>query len=152
MLGEPRTITPPEPDAPLFAEIIVPRHFAGPFTYRIPTELRTVLRVGHLVFVPFGRSLVQGAVIALSPHHPPAVPLERLKPIRTLVTADRGVDIPPPLLLLAKAVAEAYVAPWGQCLRLVLPPKSTRRDSSRMMLTKEGLEALTTQEDRKSVV
>jgi len=146
MLGEPRTITPPEPDAPLFAEIIVPRHFAGPFTYRIPTELRTVLRVGHLVFVPFGRSLVQGAVIALSPHHPPAVPLERLKPIRTLVTADRGVDIPPPLLLLAKAVAEAYVAPWGQCLRLVLPPKSTRRDSSRMMLTKEGLEALTTQQ------
>lgn len=146
MLGEPRTITPPEPDAPLFAEIIVPRHFAGPFTYRIPTELRTVLRVGHLVFVPFGRSLVQGAVIALSPHHPPAVPLERLKPIRTLVTAGRDVDIPPPLLLLAKAVAEAYVAPWGQCLRLVLPPKSTRRDSSRMMLTKEGLEALTTQQ------
>jgi len=146
MLGEPRTITPPEPDAPLFAEIIVPRHFAGPFTYRIPTELRTVLRVGHLVFVAFGRSLVQGAVIALSPHHPPAVPLERLKPIRTLVTAGRDVDIPPPLLLLAKAVAEAYVAPWGQCLRLVLPPKSTRRDSSRMMLTKEGLEALTTQQ------
>src|SRR6476659_10841776 len=114
MRGEQRTITPQEPDAPLFAEIIVPRHFAGPFTYRIPTELRAVLRVGHLVFVPFGRSLVQGAVIALSPHHSPAVPLERLKPIRALVTAARAVEIPPPLLLLAKAVAATYVAPWGQ--------------------------------------
>ena len=146
MIGEPRTITSQEPDAPLFAEIIVPRHFAGPFTYRIPTDLRAVLRVGHLVFVPFGRSLVQGAVVALSPHHPPAVPLERLKLIRALVTADRAVEIPPPLLLLAKTVAETYVAPWGQCLRLVLPPKSTRLDSSHMILTKEGQEALTKQD------
>jgi len=128
MIGEPRTITAQDPEAPLFAEIIVPRHFAGPFTYRIPAELRAVLRVGHLVFVPFGRSLVQGAVIALSPHHPPSVPLERLKPIRALVTADRAVEIPPHLLLLAKAVAETYVAPWGQCLRLVLPRKLNSLD------------------------
>jgi primosomal protein N' (replication factor Y) len=126
--------------------VIVPRHFAGPFTYRIPTQLRAVLRVGHLVFVPFGRSLVQGAVIALTSHHPPTVPLERLKAIRTVVTAGRAVDISPPLLKLAKAVAEAYVAPWGQCLRLVLPPRSTMVDSSRIILTKEGQDALVKQE------
>src|SRR6476469_3824499 len=146
MLGEQRTITPQEPDAPLFAEIIVPRHSAGPFTYRIPTELRAVLRAGHLVFVPLGRALVQGAVIALSPHHPAEVPVERLRPIRTLVTADRAVEIPPHLLQLAEAVAETNVAPWGQCLRLVLPPKLTRLDSSRMILTKKGQEALNKQE------
>lgn len=145
MIGDPSPSCLLESEAPLFAEVIVPRHFAGPFTYLIPNQLRAVLRVGHLVFVPFGRSLVQGAVIALTPHHPPAVPLERLKPIRTLVTADRAAEIPIPLLQLAKSVAETYVAPWGQCLRLVLPPKSTTADSSRIILTKEGHQALAEQ-------
>jgi primosomal protein N' (replication factor Y) len=146
MIGEPQASDRLETEGPLFAEVIVPRHFAGPFTYRVPLPLRPVLRVGHLVFVPFGRSLVQGAVIALTPHHPPSVPLERLKAIRTLVTAGRVVDIPPPLLQLAKTVAETYVAPWGQCLRLVLPPKSTTVDSSRILLTKEGQQALAAKE------
>jgi primosomal protein N' (replication factor Y) (superfamily II helicase) len=142
MIGEARTSLSLNSESPLYAEVIVPRHFAGPFTYVIPTKLRSVLRVGHLVFVPFGRSLVQGAVIGLTPQHPPAVPLERLKAIRTLVTAGSAVDIPLSLLELAKVVAETYVAPWGQCLRLVLPPKTTTGDSSRILLTKEGRQAL----------
>ena len=146
MLGEPRASATLESEIPLFADVIVPRHFAGPFTYLIPAQLRAVLRVGHLVFVPFGRSLVQGAVIAVTQHPPPAVPLERLKAIRTLVTAGRVVDIPPPLLQLAKSVAETYVAPWGQCLRLVLPPKSTTVNRSRIILTKEGQQALAAKE------
>jgi primosomal protein N' (replication factor Y) len=141
-MGEPQTFGSSDSASPLFAEIIVPRHLAGPFTYLVPASLRAVLRVGHLVFVPFGRSLVQGAVVALTPHRPSTLPLERLKAIHALVTDDRAVEIPPPLLQLAKAVAEAYVAPWGQCLRLVLPPKSTTRDMSRILLTKEGQEAL----------
>lgn len=140
--ADPGTCCTLESEPPLFAEVIVPRHFAGPFTYLIPDQLRAVLRVGHLVFVPFGRSLVQGAVIALTPHHPPAVPLERLKPIRTLVTADQAGEISLPLLQLARSVAETYVAPWGQCLRLVLPPKSKTVDSSRIILTKEGRQVL----------
>jgi primosomal protein N' (replication factor Y) len=141
MIGEPL-----EAEAPLFAEVIIPRHFQGPFTYVIPPPLQAVLRIGHLVFVPFGRSLIQGAVIGLTRHRPPTVPLERLKAIRTLVTADGASDIPASSLQLAKAIAETYVAPWGQCLRLVLPPKSTMVDSSRIMLTKEGQEALTAKE------
>jgi primosomal protein N' (replication factor Y) len=150
MIDEPRALETLRGEAPLFADVIVPRHFAGPFTYLIPTSLRPVLRVGHLVFVPFGRSLVQGAVIALTPHHPPTLPLERLKAIRTLATPDGVSDIPPPLLQLSKAVAEAYVAPWGQCLRLVLPPKSTTVDSSRIILAKKGQEALKAKEPASS--
>ena len=150
MIDEPRALETLRAEAPLFADVIVPRHFAGPFTYLIPTPLRPVLRVGHLVFVPFGRSLVQGAVIALTAHHPPTLPLERLKAIRTLATPDGASDIPPPLLRLSKAVAEAYVAPWGQCLRLVLPPKSRTVDSNRIILTKEGQEALKAKEPASS--
>jgi primosomal protein N' (replication factor Y) (superfamily II helicase) len=140
MIGNARTSPLSNSELPLYAEVIVPRHFAGPFTYVVPAKLRSVLSVGHLVFVPFGRSLVQGAVIALTSQHPPALPLERLKAIRTLVTGGSAVDIPLSLLELARVVAETYVAPWGQCLRLVLPP--TTVDSSRILLTKEGQQAL----------
>ena len=129
-------------EPPLFADVIVPRHFAGPFTYLIPNELRSVLRVGHLVFVPFGRSFIQGAVISLTSSRPSAVPLERLKAIRTLATAGGAADISSPLLELAKTVAETYVAPMGQCLRLVLAPKPTTVERSRLILTKEGQDAL----------
>ncbi|HKT35162.1 MAG TPA: primosomal protein N' [Nitrospira sp.] len=146
MLGEPGTVQSRDLETPLFAEVIVPRHFAGPFTYLIPPPLQPLLRVGQLVFVPFGRSLVQGAVIALTRDHPPAVPLERLRPIRTLAPPGRVGEISPRLLELAKAVAEAYVAPWGQCLRLVLPPKATTAERYRIILTKEGQHALANRE------
>jgi len=142
MLHEPRALRTPESEPPLFADVIVPRHFAGPFTYLVPAFLRPILRVGHLVFVPFGRSLVHGAVIALTPEQPSAVLLGRLKAIRALVSEGAAVDVSPALLELAKSVAECYVAPWGQALRLLLPPKATAADRGRIILTKEGEDVL----------
>ena len=130
----------------LYADVIVPRHLAGPFTYLVPTELRSVLHIGQLVFVPFGRSVVKGAVIALTGTPPLTLDRGRLKEIRTLVTDGHATEIPPHLLRLAQMVAEFYVAPWGQCLRLVLPPmgplKLVKLDRCRIILTKQGREAL----------
>jgi primosomal protein N' (replication factor Y) len=130
----------------LYAEVIVPRHLAHPFTYLVPPHLTTVLRIGHVVFVPFGRSVVQGAVIALSGTHPPDLDRQRLKEIRALATDGRATEISPVLFQLAKHVAETCVAPWGQCLRLVLPPRASTGDRSRLMLTKKGHEAIATKE------
>ena len=131
-----------EPNA-LYADVIVQRHLAGPFTYRIPPPLRATLRIGHLVLVPFGRSVIQGAVTALSPTPPPTFVGEQLKEIQALVADGGATEISPHLLHLARQVAESYVAPWGQCLRLVLPPRiSTQSDTSRFLLTKRGREAL----------
>lgn len=142
MLVESTAAKPLESDR-LYADVIVPRHLAGPFTYLVPTQLKTVVRIGHLVCVPFGRSMVQGAVIALTRTHPPAQVRERLKEIRTLVTDGHAIEIPPHLFQLARLVAESYVAPWGQSLRLVLPPIGPGKiDRSRIILTKEGREAL----------
>lgn len=134
-----------EPEAQ-YADVIVPRHLAGPFTYRIPNSLKTILRIGHLVLVPFGRSVIQGAVISLTASHPPTVAREQVKEIRALVTDGHASEIPPGLLQLARQVAESYVAPWGQCLRLVLPPPVlTKTETSRFLLTKQGRDALAAQ-------
>ncbi len=128
---------------PLFADVIVPRHLAGPFTYRVPIPLKTVLRVGHLVLVPFGRSVIQGAVISLTGAPPPTLAPEQLKEIRTLAANGQATEIPSDLLQLAKWVAESYVAPWGQCLRLVMPPSGVSGEAgSRFLLAQRGRDAL----------
>ncbi len=139
-------LSPPIETETLYAEVIVPRHLTRPFTYMVPAHLRTVLRIGHVVSVPFGRSLIQGAVIAVTVNHPAGLDRERLKPIRALITGGRAAEISPALLQLARRVADTYVAPYGQCLRLVLPPRSKTPDRSRILLTRKGQDALAAKE------
>lgn len=128
----------------LYADIIVPRHLAGSFTYIVPPQLKSVIQVGNCVLVPFGRSRVQGAVISLSCTLPPSLDRVKLREIRSIVTDNGWSEIPSRLLDLAKEVSEYYVAPWGQCLRLVMPPSSVRRARGvRFKLTRLGRETLT---------
>jgi len=132
---------PPAPIGPeaLFADVIVPRHLAGPFTYRVPLSLRPTLRVGHLVLVPFGQSMLQGAVIALFPVLPYNLNQSRLKDIHSLLPAGTATDVSSNLFELSRQIAEQYVAPWGQCLRLVLPPApKPRAQISYYELTERG--------------
>ena len=134
----------PVTDSPLYADVIVPRHLTGPFTYRVPRSLGPSVRIGQLVLVPFGRSLIQGAVTSLSHTAPRNIALERLKEIRALAAESSTTEIPPGLLRLARQVSDSCVAPWGQCLRLVLPPHGpAKRDPIRFLLTELGHEALT---------
>jgi primosomal protein N' (replication factor Y) (superfamily II helicase) len=131
----------------LFADIIVPRHLAGPFTYAVPLLLRPTLRIGHRVLVPFGRSILQGAVIALSHVLPQGLDPARLKEIHSLAPDGAATDVSSNLFQLSRQVAEQYVAPWGQCLRLVLPPApKARAQSRRYELTEKGRAALATRE------
>jgi primosomal protein N' (replication factor Y) len=131
----------------LFADVIVPRHLAGPFTYTVPSSLRPTLRIGHRVLVPFGRSILQGAVIALSHVLPQGLDRARLKEIRSLLPEGVATDVSSNLFQLSRQVAEQYIAPWGQCLRLVLPPApKPKAQISHYKLTEQGQAALATQE------
>ncbi|MGH7146688.1 MAG: replication restart helicase PriA [Nitrospiraceae bacterium] len=137
---------PTEPEA-LFADVIVPRHLAGPFTYTVPLSLQLTLRIGHRVLVPFGRSILQGAVIAISHVLPQSLDRAHLKEIRSLIPEGAATDVSSSLFQLSRQVAEQYVAPWGQCLRLVLPPApKPRAKVSRYELTEQGRAALAARE------
>lgn len=105
-----------------YADVIVPRHLTGPFTYRVPAQLRSSLRVGHRVLVPFGPSILPGVVTDVMHTLPRGLERIRLKEIRGLVHEGHPTEVPVMLLDLSRRIAEQYVAPWGQCLRLVLPP------------------------------
>ena len=66
--------------------------------------------------------MLQGAVIALFPALPYSLDPARLKDIHSMLPAGAATDVSSNLFELSRQIAEQYVAPWGQCLRLVLPP------------------------------
>ena len=113
----------------LYADVIVPRHIAKAFTYIVPPALAQTLAIGQRVLVPFGPSMLEGAVISLSDQPPMGMKAAYLKEIRSLAVGNDDPDLSPTRLDLSRAIAEYYVAPWGQCLRLVLsktPAKQAR--------------------------
>ena len=122
---------------PQFADVLVPRRLDHPFTYRVPVSLQGRLRIGSRVLVPLGPSTVEGVVVAFSdqPSHAPERKAHARLSFReiTHLIGDAGEALPRELLELTRLLADRYVAPWGQCLRLVLPPPAPRRAGSRTL-------------------
>lgn len=127
----------------LYADVIVPRHIDKAFTYLVPVGLIQTLEIGHRVLVPFGRATLEGAVIALNDHPPLGVKAGYLKEISSLANGPGDAELSSTLFELSRKIAEQYVAPWGQCLRLVFAPTPTRKASPlRYVVTDEGRTAL----------
>jgi len=126
-----------------YADVIVPRHISKSFTYFVPPHLVKVLDIGHWVLVPFGRAVLQGVVISLSPHPPAGMARAALKAIRSPALDAEAGKLPFILFELSRKIAEHYVAPWGQCLRLVSPTMTrATTNQSRYVVTDQGRQAL----------
>ncbi len=127
----------------LYADVIVPRHIAKTFTYLIPHTLDQTIAIGRRVLVPFGRTVLEGVVVSLSNDLTAELKVASLRRIHSLAPNEHAATLPPALFELSRKIAEYYVAPWGQCLRLILPPMVTRKTSSaRYVATAEGRAAL----------
>lgn len=113
------------PNVPVFADVIVPRHLTKTFTYLVPPALVSRIGVGQRVVVPFGRTMLDGAVVGLTRHLPNGVSLSQLKAIDSLTEGNGLSGFPPGMFELSRKVADEYIAPWGQCLRLVAPTART---------------------------
>ncbi len=137
------TSTPPRRMEILYADVIVPRHIAKAFTYRVPPALAQTIAIGRRVRVPFGRTVLEGVVISLSNHLATEIKAASIREIHS-PDCEGEVSTPPPALFeLSRKIAEYYVAPWGQCLRLILPSIATRKTSSmRYVATAQGRAAL----------
>ena len=110
------------PNAPMFADVIVPRHLTKTFTYLVPPSLLSRVGVGQRVVVPFGRTTLEGAVVGLTRDLPGGVIVSQLKAITSVSDGNGLSGFSPGMFELSRQVAEEYIAPWGQCLRLVAPP------------------------------
>jgi primosomal protein N' (replication factor Y) (superfamily II helicase) len=129
----------------LFADVIIPRHIAKAFTYLVPPALTPLIGVGGRVLVPFGRVILEGVVISLSNRLPINMKAASIKEIHALPHVGQDCILSPALFELSRKIAEYYVAPWGQCLRLIFSPMRTQQSSPRRYVaTQLGRVALKT--------
>lgn len=91
------------------------------FHYHLPIELEGQVLPGHLVWAPFGRQQVQGIVVRLSANSPvPTKPITRLARPMPLLNQVQ--------LALASWIADYYVTPLSEAIKLFIPPGLLSKD------------------------
>ena len=105
---------------PALISVAVPLPFQQPFTYRLPPGVAIPDR-GCRVQVPFGERLAIGVVTG-----PGQATGDEVKLKEVAAVLDESPLVASPLLDLATWVSEHYLAPPGECYRLVLPPAGVR--------------------------
>ena len=91
------------------------------YHYLVPEELGGVLQPGCLVAVPFGKQVVQGVVLSLLDESD----VEGMLPIQAVLSEDTVLT--ETQLSLAKWMADAWYAPLGACVNLMIPVGFSRR-------------------------
>lgn len=116
-------------------EVAVPSAaFARPLTYQAPADQPEVLP-GVRVRVRVGGQRLVGVVVG------PAKPYEgKLRPVEAVL--DDSPVLLPDQLQLAAFIAQYYLAPIGEVLRLMLPPETRRQVRFTLRLTERGAGAL----------
>ena len=102
----------------MYAQVIVDivhERVARTFSYAVPEGM--TLSPGQRVSVPFGRRAVEGVVLALA--ETCDLPPEKVRPV-TAALEDYPAILPP-LIDLAREMAEETHAPLAETLRLMLP-------------------------------
>jgi primosomal protein N' (replication factor Y) len=97
------------------------------YTYRLPERLRELAGEGHLVQVPLGASTALGVIFSLSDSPPPDLPHDEIRDVAEIldplpVVTSTQID-------LARWVADEYLEPLRQAMRLMLPPGMEARTS-----------------------
>ncbi|HET7291865.1 MAG TPA: primosomal protein N' [Vicinamibacteria bacterium] len=103
--------------------VAVPLPVQSPFSYRVPGALPLPQR-GARVLVPFAGRRVIGVVTGSGAARGAGERLLDLKDVVEVI--DETPLLPPPLLDLADWMADYYLAPPGECHRLMLPPAGLR--------------------------
>ncbi|MSP13583.1 MAG: primosomal protein N' [Chloroflexi bacterium] len=102
------------------------------FHYRVPPALRAQVELGQMVWVPFGSRYLPGVIAGFSA----TVPVEQVRDLASIL--DLQPVLTPAQLQLAHWMAQTYMAPLYQCIRIMLPPGVARRAQVRLTLTEKG--------------
>ncbi len=149
---QPLVASPPSSVGPQFADVAVPRRLHRTFTYRVPDHLGQRVHIGSVVRIPFGSATLSGIVVAVSRAAPQLLTASgpNAKQLREILALDDGGEtsgIDPVLLRLARWMSEHYLAPLGQCARLMLPPQDPSEARTSYRLTDLGRAAANAQDD-----
>ncbi|WP_417385427.1 replication restart helicase PriA [Gimesia sp.] len=114
------------------AEIVLNRPVDRVFHYKVPEELRPLLRAGHRVQVPFGRGnqLSPGYCVGVGPAEG-NLPSVRLKSVEAIL--DSRPLFNAKMLKLTRWIADRYLCSWGQVLDCVVPAGVKNQAGTRMV-------------------
>ncbi len=107
----------PNPDAPLYAGIVVEAPLTTIYHYRVPDELVSVIQPGDRALITFANRKTRGVVVALTPE-PPLDP-KLIRPLEQISPPEERV--PPELLDLTRWTADYYHSSWGLTLAAAIP-------------------------------
>ena len=102
-----------------YLQVAVPRRLYRVFTYAVPPDMPGPWAPGMRVRVPFGRGTLTGYIVGVTPLPETGGKATRIREIITRLEETPSVS--PELLSLTEWMAERYLAPLGQCLRLAFP-------------------------------
>ena len=100
-----------------FAEVLLPLPIQGTYTYRIPDEMLTAIKVGCRVLVPFGRKKIYTAIVeSIHDQEPKGY---RVKELLSLL--DTAPILRHPQLKFWQWLADYYLCSTGEVYKAALP-------------------------------
>ena len=104
-----------------YVEVALPVPLRRVFTYRVPDELSSELKLGARMRLPFGRREMVGYAVGLHAELPPDLDVDesKLKDIAEIL--DEEPLITPEILKLTQWTADYYSSFWGEMLKASLP-------------------------------
>ncbi|MFN2502590.1 MAG: primosomal protein N', partial [Pyrinomonadaceae bacterium] len=115
--------TPPAKSSPLpqYVEAVLPVPLRRSFTYRIPDEIRSTIKLGARLMLPFGRRNLTGYAVGLHADIPADVEIDETKIKDVIEVLDDEPLITPEILKLTQWTADYYASFWGEMLKASLP-------------------------------
>ncbi len=113
----------------MYARVVFPLPFRNAFTYSVPEELNSLVKVGVRVVVPFGKRILTGFVIGLSET---ADVTENIKPVRDVL--DDYPIFDEKMLKFYEWISEYYISSLGEALKNSVP-YGTEIESKRKVIS-----------------
>ena len=105
------------------ADVALPIPLPRALTYQVPEVLRATATPGRRVLCTVGTRRIVGVVIAVRDGEPP-------EKVKAIVSVLDGISLPEPLVGFLARLANYYLAPIGEVVRLALPPAD--RETARL--------------------
>ncbi len=133
-----------------YVEVTLPIPLRQSFTYSIPPEMRSDIRIGSRLIVPFRNRRLTGYAVSLSDtlNKELGIEMESIKPAIELL--DHKPLITQEILNLTRWAAGYYASSWGEMLKASLPAGINATIETEVRLTELGRKELETDRKRKT--
>ena len=105
----------------MYVEAALPVPLRRVFTYHLPEEMRSVIKLGARLKLPFGRRNITGYAVGLHSELPADVEIDESKIKNVIEISDDEPLITPEILKLTQWTADYYASFWGEMLKASLP-------------------------------